>query len=101
LAEQADTAWRGMARLGNALGRVSAGRSRRRIVLRIDIDEHGVVFLEIFKILMSFSMAAYTRERWICDYFIVRHAARMAPNAGNDEIILLFSARGYNLSSKI
>jgi hypothetical protein len=38
----------------------------------------------------------YTRERWNWDYFIVSHAARMASNAGNDEIILLFSAREYN-----
>jgi hypothetical protein len=37
----------------------------------------------------------YTRERWICDYFIVSHAARMASYAGNDDIILLFSARRY------
>jgi hypothetical protein len=36
----------------------------------------------------------YSRVIW--DYFIVSHAARMASNAGNDDIILLFSAREYN-----
>jgi hypothetical protein len=41
------------------------------------------------------SAAAYTRERLIWGCFIVSHAARMASNAGNDEIILLFSAREY------
>jgi hypothetical protein len=35
----------------------------------------------------------YTRERWIWGCFIVGHAVRMASNAGNDEIILLLSAR--------
>jgi hypothetical protein len=38
----------------------------------------------------------YARERLIWDYFIVSHAARVASNAGIDEIILLFSAREYN-----
>jgi hypothetical protein len=39
----------------------------------------------------------YTRERWIWDYFIVSNAARMALDAGNDEIILLFNAREYSM----
>jgi hypothetical protein len=42
---------------------------------------------------ISMRLAFYIRERWIWGCFIVSHAARMASNAGNDEIILLFSAR--------
>jgi hypothetical protein len=43
----------------------------------------------------SAAIKDYTRERWIWDYFIVSNAAHMAPDAGNDEIILLLGAREY------
>jgi hypothetical protein len=54
---------------------------------------------EFLMLLYRMTPQSYTRERWICDYFIVSHAARLASNAGNDEIILLLSARGHNIIS--
>jgi hypothetical protein len=40
-------------------------------------------------------LSDFTREHWILGCFIAGRAARMASNAGNNEIILLFSAREY------
>jgi hypothetical protein len=41
-------------------------------------------------------LSNYTCDRWIWDYFIVSHAARMASNAGNDEIIFFLALASIN-----